>query len=109
MDRPKRVRFPKGKKVKPGDEVTSGSYVPEDRGLIDLTNPQLAAKERSKRRNQVNADFVIEESRRGLKDISAAEETYEVYSISVRAYPMASCICFSCSFPQTDESQRVST
>lgn len=80
MGRPKRVRFPKGKKVKPGDEGASRSSVPEDRGPIDLKNPDLAAKERAKRRNQITADLLCEESKGGLDDISAAEVTYEVCS-----------------------------
>ncbi|KAK4784631.1 hypothetical protein SAY86_018999 [Trapa natans] len=74
---PKRVRFPKGRKVKPGDEGTSRSYAPEEKGVVDLKNPDAAAKERAKRRNQITADLFSEESKGGLHDIVAAEVTYE--------------------------------
>lgn len=74
--RAKRVRFPKGKKVKPGDEiVVDKGNVEEDPS--DLTKPLNAAKERAKRRNQITAELFSEETG-GLNDISAAEETYEV-------------------------------
>lgn len=89
--------------MKPGDEGASRSYAPEESGPIDLTNPQLAAKERAKRRSQITADLLTEESRGGPNDISAAEVTYEVSSTSVKAYLMASNIGFFCSFPQIDE------
>ncbi|OWM63594.1 CD2 antigen cytoplasmic tail-binding protein 2 isoform X1 [Punica granatum] len=74
---PKRVRFPKGKKVKPVDEGASKNLAPEEAGPVDLTNPRFASKERAKRRTQITADLLSEESRGALNDISAAEVTYE--------------------------------
>ncbi|KAL2342105.1 hypothetical protein Fmac_010045 [Flemingia macrophylla] len=74
----KRVRFPKGKKVKPGDEVVEKENV-EDGG-VDLTNPQIvakAAKERQKQRNQITAELFSEDTGGILNDFSAAEITYE--------------------------------
>ncbi|KAF5444167.1 hypothetical protein F2P56_036664 [Juglans regia] len=70
----KRVRFPKGKKVKPGDEGV-------DRGQADeapskVPNPRLAAKERAKHRNQITAELFTEESRGIINDVTAAEVAY---------------------------------
>ncbi|KAH7575500.1 hypothetical protein ACOSP7_004863 [Xanthoceras sorbifolium] len=73
----KRVRFPKGKKVKAGDEVAvvdKGKAV--DDGPRDLHDPRLAAKERASRRNQITYELCSEE--KGIvTDISAAEMTYQ--------------------------------
>ncbi|KAK7302522.1 hypothetical protein RJT34_13413 [Clitoria ternatea] len=74
----KRVRFPKGKKVKPGDEVVDiGNVKEEEEGAIDLTNPQAAAKERAKHRNQFTAELFSEENGGILNNLSAAEVMYE--------------------------------
>lgn len=72
--RQKRVRFPKGKKVKPGDEVVDLSSQAED-VKSELTNAQLASKERALRRNQIP---LSEEGTDMLHDISVAEVRYEV-------------------------------
>nr|KYP60556.1 LIN1-like protein [Cajanus cajan] len=74
----KRVRFPKGKKVKSGDEVLEKENV-EDGG-VDLTNPQIAAKaakERAKQRNQITAELFSEDTGGILNNLSAAEMRYE--------------------------------
>ncbi|KAE9591847.1 hypothetical protein Lalb_Chr20g0123041 [Lupinus albus] len=76
----KRVRFPKGKKVKQGDEVVSTQKFEGEEDANDLINPIAAAnaaKERSKRRNQSTADLFIEKSETALNDLSEAEESYE--------------------------------
>ncbi|KAG8651680.1 RNA-binding protein 10 [Manihot esculenta] len=68
----KKVRFPKGKKVKPGEEaVLSVAKVEEGPG--DSKDPRLAAQERAKHRNLITAELFSEE----LNDASAAEVTYE--------------------------------
>lgn len=69
--RPKKVRFPKGKKVKvvgdvPAEKVEDGG-VPG--GSLD---PRLAATERAMKRRQINDGGGI------LDDVSAAEINYEV-------------------------------
>ncbi|XP_019226046.1 PREDICTED: CD2 antigen cytoplasmic tail-binding protein 2 isoform X1 [Nicotiana attenuata] len=68
----KRVRFPKGKKVKQGDNTIEGR---EDLpgGWRD---PRLAAKERSVRRNQITAELLDEENEGEIADISRAEVEY---------------------------------
>ncbi|XP_022141936.1 CD2 antigen cytoplasmic tail-binding protein 2 [Momordica charantia] len=71
----KRVRFPKGKKVKPGDAFVDKGKAEES--PKDLTDPRFAAKERAKRRNQMTADLFSEENRGLVNNISAAEVTYE--------------------------------
>ncbi|XP_050263545.1 SUPPRESSOR OF ABI3-5 [Quercus robur] len=77
---PKRVRFPKGKKVKPAAEeavvvVDRGPAVDDD--PTDLMNPRAAAKERAKRRTQFTAELFTEESRGILNDVAAAEVDYK--------------------------------
>nr|XP_023910797.1 SUPPRESSOR OF ABI3-5-like [Quercus suber] len=78
---PKRVRFPKGKKVKPA--AAEEAVVVVDRGPaeeddpIDLMNPRAAAKERAKRRTQFTAELFTEESRGILNDVMAAEVDYK--------------------------------
>ncbi|KAG2396259.1 uncharacterized protein HKW66_Vig0063650 [Vigna angularis] len=74
----KRVRFPKGKKVKPGDEVVDKGNVEE--GEVDLTNPQVAAKaakERANLRNQFTAELFSEDTGGIGIDLSVGEVTYE--------------------------------
>ncbi|KAI9180127.1 hypothetical protein LWI28_001491 [Acer negundo] len=74
----KRVRFPKGKKVKAGDEVV----VVVDKvkavadGPGDLHDPRFAAKERANRRNLMTFELCSEE-RGNINDISVAEMTYQ--------------------------------
>ncbi|KAK8656463.1 hypothetical protein V6N13_098413 [Hibiscus sabdariffa] len=69
----KRVRFPKGKKVKPGEAV---NRVEIEDGSGDLTDPRLAAKERAKRRSQITTELFAEDGRGMLHDVSAAEVSY---------------------------------
>ncbi|KAK4271251.1 hypothetical protein QN277_019970 [Acacia crassicarpa] len=72
----KRVRFPKGKKARPGDEpVVDKGPVEED--TDDMMNPRHAAKERAKRRSQITTELFSEDSRGIANDISAAEVKYE--------------------------------
>ncbi|XP_062176806.1 uncharacterized protein LOC133881788 [Alnus glutinosa] len=71
----KRVRFPKGKKVKAGDEVVDRGEA-ED-APSDLMNPRHAAKERAKRRSQFTAELFTEESRGIINDVVAAEVDYK--------------------------------
>lgn len=72
------MRFPKGKKVKPGDEVVVDKGKAVDDGPSDLADPRLAAKERANRRSLMTFELCSEESRGIINDISAAEETYKV-------------------------------
>lgn len=76
--RQKRVRFPKGKKIKSGDEVVDVGPHTED-SPSEVKDPHLAAKERALRRTQITAKLLEEENAGMLHDISAAEEHYEVY------------------------------
>ncbi|KAF5207367.1 Cd2-binding protein-like protein [Thalictrum thalictroides] len=77
----KRMRFPKGKKVKNSEGETSvvigASIGPQ--APVDLTDPKVAAEERVKRRVQNTNDLFTEESSEifNVKDISIAEEDYE--------------------------------
>ncbi|ESW20410.1 hypothetical protein PHAVU_006G206700 [Phaseolus vulgaris] len=74
----KRVRFPKGKKVKPGDEVVDKGNVEE--GEVDIMNPRVAAKaakERANQRNQFTAELLSEGTGGIGIDFSVAEVTYE--------------------------------
>ncbi|KAF8044150.1 hypothetical protein BT93_A2205 [Corymbia citriodora subsp. variegata] len=74
----KRVRFPKGKKVKPGDEAAVRRPVVEEKeGPSDLKDARLAAKERAHRRSQFTAELFSEDSRGIANDISSAEVAYE--------------------------------
>ncbi|KAK6945724.1 hypothetical protein RJ641_013268 [Dillenia turbinata] len=71
----KKVRFPKGKKVKHEEEpVTTSAAEPDP---DDLTDPRVAAKERAKRRSQMTAQLFTEDNREGFHDISIAEVDYE--------------------------------
>ncbi|KAJ7946718.1 CD2 antigen cytoplasmic tail-binding protein 2 [Quillaja saponaria] len=71
----KRVRFPKGKKVKSGEEIVDKGNAENDPN--DLLNRRVVAKARAKRRNQMTAELFSQENRGILNDISAAEVTYE--------------------------------
>ncbi|PON81887.1 CD2-binding protein-like protein [Trema orientale] len=70
----KRVRFPKGKKVKAGDEAKVKRVVIEedddDPSLFTGTDPRSAAKERATRRTQMTTELFSE-------DNSRAEVAYE--------------------------------
>ncbi|XP_028800840.1 CD2 antigen cytoplasmic tail-binding protein 2 homolog [Neltuma alba] len=72
----KRVRFPKGKKVRPGDEAVV-DIGPVEEDTDDMMNPRRAAKERAKRRSQMTTELFSEDSRGIASDISAAEVKYE--------------------------------
>ncbi|XP_021282775.1 protein LIN1 isoform X3 [Herrania umbratica] len=71
----KRVRFPKGKKVKPGEEAVNRVDVEDGSG--DLKDPRLAAKDRAKRRSQITTELFTEDGRGTLNDVSTAEVAYE--------------------------------
>lgn len=72
MCRPKKVRFPKGKKVKVVDDVPAEKGV-EDGGVPGgSVDPRLAAKERAMKRRLINDGGGV------LDDVSAAEINYEV-------------------------------
>ncbi|KAL4196813.1 hypothetical protein AMTRI_Chr04g185070 [Amborella trichopoda] len=74
--RERKVRFPKGKKVKRPDGT---SLVKDESGenVIGLTDPRFAAKERANRRNQIEAELLSDENTGILDDIAGAEEEYE--------------------------------
>ncbi|KAK4438191.1 hypothetical protein Salat_0153300 [Sesamum alatum] len=69
----KRVRFPKGKKVKQGDYVTDslGEEIPS------WKDPRLAARDRSIRRSKITAELLDDENNDLLPDIRKAEVRYE--------------------------------
>ncbi|GAB4838451.1 hypothetical protein Ancab_027985 [Ancistrocladus abbreviatus] len=72
---PKRVRFPKGKKAKPGTEplpVNANEERPKD-----WKDPRLAAKERARRRSQMTTELFTGENEENLGNISAAEVHYK--------------------------------
>ncbi|XVE93122.1 hypothetical protein REPUB_Repub01dG0163000 [Reevesia pubescens] len=71
----KRVRFPKGKKVKPGEEAVNRVHIKDGSG--DLKDPRLAAKERAKCWNQITTELFTEDGRGMLNNVSAAEVAYE--------------------------------
>ncbi|GAV65372.1 hypothetical protein CFOL_v3_08887 [Cephalotus follicularis] len=75
----KRVRFPKGKKVKPGEEAVASRQQTEDDNVPGiLKEARFAAKERANRRNQITAELFSEENSRGiLNDVSVSEVTYQ--------------------------------
>ncbi|KAJ6700732.1 PROTEIN LIN1 [Salix koriyanagi] len=68
----KKVRFPKGKKVKTGDETVDRSKA-EEEGPSERKDPRLAAKERALLRNEITAQIFCEDT----NDASAAEVAYE--------------------------------
>ncbi|KAJ9538341.1 hypothetical protein OSB04_031074 [Centaurea solstitialis] len=74
----KRVRFPKGKKVKPEDEVVAASVpqVAEDEPK-ELQDTQLVAKARLKRRHKDKAELINEENADLLDVVAASEMQYE--------------------------------
>ncbi|KAE8729598.1 hypothetical protein F3Y22_tig00003507pilonHSYRG00125 [Hibiscus syriacus] len=73
--RQKRARFPRGKKVKPGEEAVNRVDIVD--GSCDLTDPRFAAKERAKRHCQITTELFAEDGRGMLNDVSAAEVSYE--------------------------------
>ncbi|CAB4320103.1 unnamed protein product [Prunus armeniaca] len=79
----KRVRFPKGKKARPGEEAVNRGRPEEAVGVgigpTPLTDPRSAAKERAKRRSQITTELFSEETAGILNDVSAAEVTYKDY------------------------------
>ncbi|XP_065864642.1 uncharacterized protein [Euphorbia lathyris] len=68
----KKVRFPKGRKIKPGDEVPVDRPNVEE-APVDTKEARLAAQERAKRRSLITAELFSEE----INDASAAEVNYE--------------------------------
>ncbi|KAI7745437.1 hypothetical protein M8C21_015025, partial [Ambrosia artemisiifolia] len=73
----KRVRFPKGKKVKFNDEVVVNTPQVAEDEPAELNDTQLVAKARSKRRNQNRAGLEIEATGDLLDDVAASEMQYE--------------------------------
>uniref|UniRef100_A0A7N1A080 OCRE domain-containing protein n=2 Tax=Kalanchoe fedtschenkoi TaxID=63787 RepID=A0A7N1A080_KALFE len=71
----KRVKFPKGKKVKSGDQYVAPA--PEIKVPTAPVEPHLAATERAQRRSQLTTELFIEEHRGLPNDITAAEVEYE--------------------------------
>ncbi|KAF5733325.1 putative CD2-binding protein-related [Tripterygium wilfordii] len=72
----KRIRFPKGRKVKPGDESSIRGVV-EDGPTDTKNDPRFVAKERAKRRKQMTTELFIEEGEGILNDVTAAEVDYD--------------------------------
>ncbi|XP_071717051.1 uncharacterized protein [Rutidosis leptorrhynchoides] len=74
----KKVRFPKGKKVKPGDEVAVANVpqVAADEPAV-LNDAQVFANARSKRKHKDKAGLDIDGKGNILDDVADAEEHYE--------------------------------
>ncbi|KAK6156819.1 hypothetical protein DH2020_011067 [Rehmannia glutinosa] len=75
----KRVRFPKGKKLKQGDYVTDS--LGED--IPSWKNPRLAATDRAIRRNKITAELLNDENNDFEPDIRKAEVQYKENEIFV--------------------------
>lgn len=75
--REKRLRFPKGKKLKQGDQVPVVQKPDEEEDVQPETEAQIAARERALRRKM---NTLIEEDTDMLHDISVAEVQYKVCS-----------------------------
>jgi CD2 antigen cytoplasmic tail-binding protein 2 len=71
----KRIRFPKGKKVKPGEEKVD-VWKPSEDARITKNDPRHAAKERAMRRNQITTELFSEENRGMVHDITSVEVKY---------------------------------
>lgn len=75
--RQKRIRFPKGKKVKPGEEKVD-VWKPSEDAQSAKNDPRRAAKERAMRRNQMTTELCSEENRGMVHDITSVEVKYAV-------------------------------
>ncbi|RAL44988.1 hypothetical protein DM860_003747 [Cuscuta australis] len=75
----KRIRFPKGKKLKHGDNVDNGC----EKSLSGWKNARDAATVRAMHRNKVTNELLEEENRGMAPDIALAEETYEENEIFI--------------------------
>ncbi|XP_058215569.1 uncharacterized protein LOC131326727 [Rhododendron vialii] len=71
----KRIRFPKGKKVKPGEEKVD-VWKPSEDAQSAKNDPRRAAKERAMRRNQMTTELCSEENRGMVHDITSVEVKY---------------------------------
>ncbi|KAH7867136.1 hypothetical protein Vadar_029311 [Vaccinium darrowii] len=71
----KRIRFPKGKKVKPGEEKVD-VWKPSEDAQNTKNDPRHAAKERAMRRNQITTELFSEENRGMVHDITSVEVKY---------------------------------
>lgn len=75
--RQKRIRFPKGKKVKPGEEKVD-VWKPSEDAQSAKNDPRRAAKERAMQRNQMTTELCSEENRGMVHDITSVEVKYAV-------------------------------
>ncbi|GAB2217047.1 hypothetical protein Droror1_Dr00000205 [Drosera rotundifolia] len=74
----KRVRFPKGKKARPGAAAVGlRDDAKEDAKPKDWKDPQQAAKDRARRRSQMSTKLLADEDEQNLVDISQAEDLHE--------------------------------
>ncbi|CAA7404754.1 unnamed protein product [Spirodela intermedia] len=75
----KKVRFPKGKKARKGSDVAAGGNGDDGAAAFgQWMNPELAVRERTKRRNQNREAELFREKVVGVEDIVGAEVQYEV-------------------------------
>lgn len=89
MCRQKRVRFPKGKKIKTGETVVDEQH---DKVIPDkLADPQSAALERAKRRSEIAEEMFDDDNRGIIHDISRAEVQYEVNILNLRTIILFVC------------------
>ncbi|KAK3007383.1 hypothetical protein RJ639_017460 [Escallonia herrerae] len=72
----KRVRFPKGKKLKSGDEVADANQ-PAEEGPVERAHARLVARERKVMRNLLNEGLRGEVMAEALHDISGGEVHYK--------------------------------
>ncbi|GAB2291996.1 hypothetical protein Dimus_026244 [Dionaea muscipula] len=75
----KRIRFPKGKKVKPGTVPVAFKEDEEEKKPKDWKDPRQAAKDRAWRRAQMTTELFAGEDEQNLVDISQAEHLNENY------------------------------
>ncbi|XP_057525631.1 uncharacterized protein LOC130805048 [Amaranthus tricolor] len=75
----KRVRFPKGKKVKASEapEPVAAKEKDEEAAPADLSDPRIAAKERARRRSQMTTQLFTEDGEVELSRINSAEVQYQ--------------------------------
>jgi len=81
LRRQKKVRFPKGKKVKAPTEPVSIKEKDEEAvpQAQDFSDPRLAAKERARRRTQLTTELFTEDRDVDLAHISSVEVHYQVF------------------------------
>ena len=81
LNRQKRIRFPKGKKVKAPTERVPIKELDEEAvpQAQDFSDPRFAAKERARRRTQMTTQLFTEDHDVDFARISSVEIHYQVF------------------------------